>query len=182
LIGNFGISDRIDVGVAMPLVRLQLSGTRIDTYRGTALTQAVASGSATGAGDLIVRAKYNGLRVGASGLALVAEARLPTGNEQNLLGSGEATITPRFVASWEGTRAGLHGNLAGGPRIWTMVAPSPWSPIDDLLLSPRPRDAGSRQSAGSPMSRRPIRSWPTSRRFVSVAPRRRPIAWSPLAA
>jgi Putative MetA-pathway of phenol degradation len=111
LIANLGISDRIDVGVALPVVRLQLSGIRVDTYRGTALTQAVASGSATGAGDLIVRAKYNGLRVGASGLALVAEARLPTGNEQNLLGTGEATITPRFVASWEGSKAAVHGNL-----------------------------------------------------------------------
>jgi Putative MetA-pathway of phenol degradation len=111
LIGNFGISDRIEVGVALPLVRLELSGTRIDTYRGTSLTQAIASGSSSGPGDLIVRTKYNVLRDGASGVALGAEARLPTGNQQNLLGAGEAAVTPWFIASWEGSRAGLHGNV-----------------------------------------------------------------------
>lgn len=111
LIGNLGLSDRLDVGVALPLVRLELSGTRIDNYRGTSLPQAVASGSTVGPGDLILHAKYNLLRAEASGLAIGAEARLPTGNRENLLGTGDATVTPRFVASWESGRAGLHGNL-----------------------------------------------------------------------
>jgi hypothetical protein len=62
-----------------------------------------------GPGDLILRTKYNVVRRGASGLALGAEARLPTGDEQNLLGSGNTTITPRAIASYEGSRAALHG-------------------------------------------------------------------------
>lgn len=111
LLTNYGATDRLDVGVAMPLVRLTLSGTRIDTYRGTALTQAVASGTTTGPGDLIARAKYNVLRSGSSGIAVGAEARLPTGDETNLLGTGEATITPRIIASVEAGRVGVHANF-----------------------------------------------------------------------
>jgi hypothetical protein len=111
LSGNYGVSDRLDVGIAMPLIRLTLSGTRVDTYRGASLIQAIASGNSTGPGDLIARAKYNVVRNGSSGIAIGADARLPTGDEQNLLGTGHATITPRFITSWEANRIGIHGNV-----------------------------------------------------------------------
>lgn len=113
LFANYGVTERLDVGVAMPFVRLTLSGTRIDTYRGTSFTQAVASGTTMGPADLIARAKYNVVRVGSgsTGIAVGAEARLPTGNAENLLGTGEASITPRVIASWEMDRLGVHANF-----------------------------------------------------------------------
>jgi hypothetical protein len=107
--GTVGVTDRLDVGAALPLIRLALDGQRVDTYRGRSSVQAVASGTSTGPGDLILRTKYNLVRQGASGLALGAEARLPTGDEQNLLGSGNTTITPRAIVSYEGSRAAVHG-------------------------------------------------------------------------
>jgi hypothetical protein len=106
---NFGVTDRLDIGAALPLIRLALDGQRVDTYRGQRSVQAVASGNSLGLGDLILRAKYNVTRRGASGLALGTEVRLPTGDDQNLLGSGKATIAPRVIASFEQSRAGLHG-------------------------------------------------------------------------
>jgi hypothetical protein len=105
-----GVTDRLDIGAALPLVRIVLDGERVDNYRGRQSTQATASGNASGPGDLILRAKYNALGRTASGLALGLEARLPTGDEQNLLGTGQATVIPRAIASIEGVRAGLHGN------------------------------------------------------------------------
>jgi hypothetical protein len=51
------------------------------------------------------------LRLGASGLAVGAEARLPTGREEDLLGAGRASVTPRFVGSYEYDRVGLHGEV-----------------------------------------------------------------------
>jgi hypothetical protein len=111
LSGNFGVTDRFDLGAAVPLVRLTLSGQRIDTYRGRALIQATGSASASGLSDIVVRAKYNVLRRGGGGVAVGGESRLPTGNKENLLGAGEATIKPRVIASFEKDRVALHGDV-----------------------------------------------------------------------
>ena len=43
LFANVGLSDRIDVGVAVPMVRLEINGSRIKDYRGESLLQARAS-------------------------------------------------------------------------------------------------------------------------------------------
>ena len=108
---NYGVSDRFEIGAALPIVRLTLSGQRVDTYRGREFIQATGSASASGIGDLIVRAKYNVVRRGGGGVAVGGEARLPTGDEENLLGAGEASIKPRVIASVERERVGLHGEF-----------------------------------------------------------------------
>jgi hypothetical protein len=111
LTGNYGVTDRFDIGGAIPFVRVSLQGERIDNYRGRQLVQAAGTASASGLGDAVVRAKYNVLRDGGSGLAIGVEARLPTGREQDLLGSGRASIAPRLVGSYEQDRVGLHGEI-----------------------------------------------------------------------
>jgi hypothetical protein len=105
---NVGLTDRLDVSAALPLVRLMLSGERVDTLRGTPFVQATAQADATGFGDLALRVKYNTTRRGGSGLAVGAEARFPTGAEENLLGSGEISLKPRVVGSMEWGRTSLH--------------------------------------------------------------------------
>lgn len=106
---NIGLTDRFDVGAVLPFIRLELDGQRVDNYRGKESVQAVASGTSSGLGDLVLRGKYNAVRNGASGIAFGIEAHLPTGDEDNLLGSGKTTIAPRAIASYEGARIGLHG-------------------------------------------------------------------------
>jgi hypothetical protein len=108
---NHGVTDRLDVSAAVPFVHLTLSGQRLDNYRGTALIQALGSATASGLGDTLVRAKYTIVRRGGSGVALGGEVRLPSGDRDNLLGSGEAAFRPRAIASLEQGRAGLHGEL-----------------------------------------------------------------------
>jgi len=114
LVSNLGVTDRLDFRAALPLVRLTLTGQRVDTYRGNRAIQATASGTTSGPGDAIVYAKYNVLRHHASGLAVGLEARLPTGDDHNLLGTGRTTVTPRFIASIERQRATFHGNVGYG--------------------------------------------------------------------
>lgn len=109
--GTVGITDRLDVSAGVPFVRLTLQGERVDTYRGRQLLQATASASAYGLGDVVVRTRYNVYRVGASGLAIGGEVRLPTGREEDLLGAGRASFTPRFIGSYEGDRVGVHGEF-----------------------------------------------------------------------
>ena len=111
LTGNYGVTDRFDIGGAIPLVRVHLQGQRLDTYRGRQLVQATGSASASGLGDVVVRAKYNFLRDGASGLAVAGEARLPTGSDEDLLGAGRTSLTPRLIGSYERERVGIHGEL-----------------------------------------------------------------------
>lgn len=108
---NVGLTDRLDVSAALPFVRLMLNGQRVDTLRGTPFIQATARADASGFGDLAVRMKYNVARSRASGLAVGAEARFPTGAEENLLGSGEFSFKPRVVGSMEWSRLALHAQL-----------------------------------------------------------------------
>jgi Putative MetA-pathway of phenol degradation len=109
--GNVGVSDRLDLSAALPFVRLTMSGQRVDTYRGTEILQAAGSANASGIGDIVVRAKYNLLRRTVSGVTVAGEMRLPTGRDQDLLGAGKASVTPRLIASHEGERFGAHGDV-----------------------------------------------------------------------
>jgi hypothetical protein len=112
--GLVGVTDRLDVSAAVPIVTVRLNGERVDTYRGTSVVQAIAAARVSGVGDVRLRAKYNLWRIGASGLAVAGEARLPTGNPDNLLGSGETVVTPRLIGSVERDRIAVHGNLGYG--------------------------------------------------------------------
>lgn len=113
-LGQFGVTDRLDVSAAVPFVTMRLNGDRVDVYRGSTFVQASAVASASGIGDAVVRAKYNLVRWGASGLAAGAEARLPTGDEENLLGTGEFVLTPRVIGSFEREWLGVHGSFGYG--------------------------------------------------------------------
>jgi hypothetical protein len=114
VLGQYGVTDRLDVSAAVPFVKMELSGDRTDVYRGATFVQASAVASASGIGDAVVRAKYNLLRWGGSGLAAGVEARLPTGDEENLLGTGEFVVTPRAIGSFERDWLGLHGTFGYG--------------------------------------------------------------------
>jgi hypothetical protein len=109
--GTVGITDQLEVSAGIPFIRLNLEGERIDNYRGQQLIQARGSASTAGLGDIVVRARYNVYRSGASGMALGAEVRLPTGNEEDLLGTGSTSFTPRFIGSYEQDRVGVHGEV-----------------------------------------------------------------------
>jgi len=109
--GTVGITDQLDISAGIPFIRLNLEGERIDNYRGQQLLQASGSASTAGLGDIVVRARYNMYRSGASGMAVGAEVRLPTGNEEDLLGTGSTSITPRFIGSYEQDRVGIHGEV-----------------------------------------------------------------------
>jgi hypothetical protein len=119
---NVGVTDRLDISAALPLVRLTLEGERVDTLRGTPSLQATARVDASGIGDLAVRAKYNVLRRGGNGLAIGVETRLPTGAEENLFGSGEMSLRPRVIGSVENGPISLHSELGysfgGLSREW----------------------------------------------------------------
>lgn len=112
---TYGITDRVEVSAAVPLVRTYLSllsnatiqrlGTGTDLgvhyfYDPTALDnhgtshQFYAQGSASGVGDVVLRAKATALREGNRSLAAGVDVRVPSGDEENLLGSGALGVRP----------------------------------------------------------------------------------------
>jgi hypothetical protein len=108
---NYGVTERFDVGAVLPIVQVSVDGERIDTYRGTAVLQSAANASTIGIADLVLRAKYHFLGEGADGLSGAAELRVPTGSEDNLLGTGSAAIKAMLVGSLERQRLGSHFNV-----------------------------------------------------------------------
>jgi hypothetical protein len=117
LFANAGLTDRLDLGVALPIVTLSLEGSRINTYRGETLLQARATADATGVADVAVRAKYRLLGDADRGLAVVGEVRLPTGRDEDLLGAGRTSWRGVVIGSLQSGRLAVHGNFgatAGG--------------------------------------------------------------------
>jgi hypothetical protein len=110
-LGTAGLTDWLDVSAAVPVVSLSLEGHRTNNYRGQELLQASGDAEATGLGDMAIRAKVRLYGASGTGLALVGETRLPTGREEDLLGSGETSFAAMLVGSYEPGRLALHGNL-----------------------------------------------------------------------
>ena len=111
---NYGITDRLDFGGALPIGRLTLSGERVDTYRGTQSTQATVDASTSGVGDMLLRGKFHLWQRGTTGISGGAEARLPTGSAENLLGTDRTTIKPRLIVSVENSHVALDSNVGYG--------------------------------------------------------------------
>ncbi len=127
--GTFGVTDRIDVSVAVPIERvamsLSTSGTEYDTTSpaSTSFTEFL-HGSASGVGDIVVSAKGTVLKHEKLGLAVGMEMRFASGDEQNFLGSGAFGLKPYFVFSRRG-RIAPHLNLA-----------YQWNSDSDLAIGP----------------------------------------------
>jgi hypothetical protein len=112
--GNYGITDRIDVGIAVPVVTLRVQGQRTNAVNGNIpVVQASVSGKTTGLGDIAVRGRVHLLGEGRAGLGVGADLRLPTGREEDLLGAGKTALKMFAIGSLEGGRFALHVNGGG---------------------------------------------------------------------
>jgi hypothetical protein len=125
---NFGVTDRLDLAVAVPVVHVDMElsyhATILDfathtvspqthTFANGSKTQDFTSnGSATGIGDVVVRGKYNLFREGAQGVALGVDLRLPTGDKDNMLGTGSTQTAVYLIGSGDvGDKLSPHVNV-----------------------------------------------------------------------
>jgi Putative MetA-pathway of phenol degradation len=107
---SYGVTDRLEIGGAVPIVQLHLDGSRINVYRGQQYLQASGTADASGVADIAIRAKYSIARTASGGAAVLAEWRLPTGDAENLLGAGESAIRVVGIGSFDRGAWGVHGN------------------------------------------------------------------------
>ncbi len=113
--GNVGVTDRLEIGAAVPFVRLGIDGTRIDTYRGRQFTQATASAEAVGVADVVARGKYTLYHEDGDGLAAAVDVRFPTGREVDLLGAGTTSVKFSGIGSIE--RGAFAAHVNGGVAL-----------------------------------------------------------------
>jgi hypothetical protein len=160
----YGATDRLDVGIGIPVVRLDLEGRLdaniyrnptpspnryyFDVYPGTPIQSAGCTSSsvdvpglnraeqpatnivnapydmvelatrtvyrhctANGVGDVIAHARYRIAPVGKSALAASFDVALPTGDADNLLGTGTTRATAAFIWSRQAGRVGPHASV-----------------------------------------------------------------------
>ena len=124
---NYGITDRFDVAVVLPFTSVDVSATNVATlqrlstdinpnihfFTGETRDQVTFtdSGSASGIGDIAVRAKWNFYRLTGGGLAAGFEYRAPTGDEEDLLGLGTWQTKFSFIASSDFNGFAPHFNI-----------------------------------------------------------------------
>ncbi len=117
LFANYGVADRFDVGIAVPFVNVEMraavnaevlrtassSQPLIHSFDGAGSTSALfaETGTSSGLGDILLRAKYNFTRTTTSALAAAIDLRLPTGDKDELLGTGATQAHTFFIYSGE---------------------------------------------------------------------------------
>jgi hypothetical protein len=130
---TYGVTDRLDFSIAVPMVRTTLrvlskasihrvgtgGSTSVHFFRNDDLPGGVGSdrefssrGQASGLGDIILRAKGTVFREGHRGLAAGVDIRLPSGDEEDLLGTGAAGVKPFTALSLLYGRFSPHVNVA----------------------------------------------------------------------
>lgn len=123
---NYGLAERFDFGVVVPFVRVKLDATMnseiirlatapspaIHSFGGSGPNSKVSteSGSASGLGDVLLRGKLRVLSSAGGGLALGADVRLPTGDKDDLLGTGATQAKASLIYSADYGRVSPHIN------------------------------------------------------------------------
>jgi hypothetical protein len=112
---TYGLTRHWDVGIVFPIVHLHMrADAQATIVRNSPFSQQVhnfgpqsdpprstGGGDETGVGDVILRTKYNFLRdrPGLPDLAIVGDIKLPTGDEDDLLGTGDTNFRALLVLS-----------------------------------------------------------------------------------
>jgi hypothetical protein len=138
----FGLTDRIDISMTIPFVRVSMSAGNSNLQQGFVTTDTSTNpptisssasnvspgqsihGSASGIGDLVFNMKGTVVNGEKSKLALGMEARFPTGDQYNLLGTGAYGVKPYIVFSRLG-RVTPHVNLG-----------YQWNDFSNLYINP----------------------------------------------
>ena len=123
---TYGVTDRLDIGVAVPFVRVELNASvdaKIERLSTSLIPNLHAfegadhdertyqmGGVAAGIGDIVVRAKYAFNPKSRAAFGVGFESRLPTGDASNLLGTGGVQTRVFGIASMNRGRVSPHLN------------------------------------------------------------------------
>jgi hypothetical protein len=124
-----GVTDRLDLSIAVPIVNSNLAVVSDATIRRLGTTNELthffrmangeigdrrlftARASASGIGDVTLRAKHSLRKTAASAVAVGLDLRVPTGDAMELLGAGTAGVQPFAIWSATFDRLAPHLNV-----------------------------------------------------------------------
>jgi hypothetical protein len=130
---SYGVTNSLDLSLAIPYITTDIEVTSDATIRriGTTVPDIhffrltddsvgsrrlfTAFGHASGIGDIAVRLKQTVKKSDRQGFALGVDMRLPTGDEENLLGTGAPGVQP--FAVWSGTYGPFSPHVNAG-YLW----------------------------------------------------------------
>lgn len=116
---NYGVTDRFDLGLVVPFVTINMRASvdarvirlatvdnaGIHQFEGGATERTFTeNGRAQGLGDILLRGKYRFLDSPGGGIAVSVDYRVPTGDAEQLLGTGGSQV-----------KLALIGSMAQGP-------------------------------------------------------------------
>jgi outer membrane putative beta-barrel porin/alpha-amylase len=149
---NFGLTDRLDISVAVPSANVRMAVTSTaqihnngldnlhqftgcSCFNGTFLNVTGASGI----GDVTLRGKYEVFKGERTGIAVGGDIRFPSGDALNYLGAGAYGIRPFGALSHNfGNRASAHINLGyewnGRSYLAGDITPAPGTAPSKALL------------------------------------------------
>jgi hypothetical protein len=128
LVMSYGLVDGVDISVAVPVVHTAIQGRSVATILpatyptphffatnpdGSLVLTAVSTidGSKTGIGDVAARVKINFAQGKKVGVAFLADARFPTGDQNNFLGAGAFSARGLGIVSAKFGTIAPHLNL-----------------------------------------------------------------------
>jgi hypothetical protein len=139
---TYGLSDRLDIGVAVPFSRVDLNATLTSRIGNTVsgiddepVFVRSRSGTASGFGDMVIRAKYNMVKRDSVAIAESIDVRLPTGDEEDLLGVAGPQIKLTLITSSTWGRLSPHVNFG-----YTITGTSPSADDEDAVVVPPPEE------------------------------------------
>jgi hypothetical protein len=105
---TYGITDRWDVNLLLPVISTSFN-SRVSLHLGPMNLLFADTNHSTGVGDLQLRTKYRLLSVGESfHVAVGSSMRFPSGNEEDIHGTGDYIFSPFLAVSQEYGRFDLH--------------------------------------------------------------------------
>lgn len=154
---NYGLGDNVDISAAIPVVRVTIDAAVDAQILRLATTERpgihlfdgpdpdrgrfARSGQATGIGDVVLRGKWRFFDQPGGGLAAAVDLRLPTGDADNLLGTGATQVRPFLIGSWTAGRFSPHVNVgytfSGESDIAVISDEFNYTAGFDYALSPR---------------------------------------------
>jgi hypothetical protein len=136
---DYGVTDRLDVGVVLPIVQMAIDARVLSQIHRTATAATpdvhyfetpiactvaeclgnnlaskafYASATSRGVGDILFRVKYDVLSTATSAVAATIDARVPSGNADEFIGLGTAEVIPAIVWSMRGGRVAPRARVA----------------------------------------------------------------------
>jgi len=124
---TWGVRDNVDIGLAIPIVHTGLTGRSVgqffpfgiptshffagDSANPVLTASASTFGFATGVGDIALRVKANMRSTERLAVAVMTDARLPTGDQDDLTGSGHLALRGLLVTSARVGSVSPHFNI-----------------------------------------------------------------------